>query len=421
MSLTLLAACLVALPACVVLYAYAGYPLLLRIGARIRRPAAELGDRRNGSSLPTVSVCIPAYNEGGAIAETLERVLALDYPRDRLQVLVVSDASADDTDNIVRQFEDRGVELLSLSSRHGKTSAQEAALPHLRGELIVNLDASTKLYPGSLLALVAPFRDPSVGVASGRDVSIGAEEDASLGESGYVGYEMGIRSLETELGGLVGASGCFYATRRELFVRGLPGHCARDFATVLSARDRGYRAVSAEDALCGVSRSTDLSREYRRKVRTMARGLATLWRYRRLLNPLRSGRFAWMLASHKLARWLVSPLLLLAAVGLAGTAAGGSRPALAAFVVGAAGALVGAGGWAFPRAASRWRAVGYLSYGLVAVAAGVVAWWRALGRHAAATWEPTARTSEKARDGSSDRRAKLSKDGEITVRERPSG
>src|SRR5437868_1711472 len=160
--------------------------------------------------------------------------------------------------------------------------------------------------PNALKALVRPFADPTIGVASGRDVSIGtAARESSRGESQYVGYEMWLRALETRLGSIVGASGCFYGIRARIYESSFPEELSRDFASALMARAHGLRAVSVDEAICYVPRASALRSEFRRKVRTMARGLETLWRWRRMLNPVRYGSFAIMLLSHKLCRWLV--------------------------------------------------------------------------------------------------------------------
>ncbi|MFW6192809.1 MAG: glycosyltransferase family 2 protein, partial [Gemmatimonadota bacterium] len=297
------------------LYAYVGYPALLKLLTSVRgryEIAAE-----DPQEWPLVSISLPAYNEEDVIGDTLENLLSLEYPEDRLQIVVVSDASTDRTDEIVRSYRDRGVELVRLEGRAGKTAAENAAVPHLLGDIVVNTDASTRIVPGSLRPLVRTFEDPSVGVASGRDRSVGAGDgDPLRGESRYVGYEMAVRDLETGFGTLVGASGCLYAARRELHKELVPEELSRDFIAALHAREKGYRAVSVPDAEAVVPRAASLGAEFRRKVRTMARGLDSLWFKREMLDPFRYGRFAWMLASHKLARWMVPATLPWALVGL---------------------------------------------------------------------------------------------------------
>ena len=317
-AVTALALWVLGLSLALLLYTYAGYPLALWLAGRFRRlpPAGHAA-----SDWPLVSISISAYNEEAQIRELIKSLLALDYPRERLQVLIISDGSTDRTDAIVAEYTDQGIELLRMAVRGGKTKAENAASELLRGDIVVNTDASTRILPGSLKPLVAAMCDPTVGCASGRDVSVGAEgADANRGESGYVGYEMTVRDLETRVSGIIGASGCFYAIRARLHRVPLPGTLSRDFASALHAREHGYRAVSVSDALCLVPRGQSLRKEYRRKVRTIARGMRTLWYKRRLMNPLREGVFAWMLLSHKVCRWMLpwaAVAALLALVALA--------------------------------------------------------------------------------------------------------
>ena len=382
------AATLLALAVGFVAYTYIGYPLLLR-AITLFRPSRASGNAPR--SWPVVSITIPAHNEAATIAATLERILEIDYPSERRQILVVSDASTDGTDAIVRTFADRGVELLRVPVRRGKTAAENAAVHLLRGEIIVNTDASIHIPAGALRPLIAAFADPSVGVASGHDVSVTRLGDSNnQGESGYVGYEMWLRQQETRVSGIVGASGCFYAIRADLHRIPVPDGLSRDFAAALVAREHGYRAVSVPAAICFVPRTASLHSEFRRKVRTMARGMQTLLYKRHLLNPARFGRFAWMLLSHKVCRWLApwAAVLALGALSLLAVSVPWARWALggAVLILAAAGA-----GWAWPvgRGAPRVFTVpAYLVSGNVAALRALIGAMRGQ-RHA--TWEPTRR------------------------------
>ena len=372
------------------LYSYLGYPALLRLLGSTR-PSAPTRPT-HASDLPVVSIVIPVYNEAAVIAETLEAILRLDYPADRRQIVVVSDASTDGSDDIVARFANRGVELLRQSHRAGKTAAENAARSRLRGDVVVNTDASVRIHPAALKALVAALAAPTVGVASGRDVSVDRMDGAAnRGERTYVGYEMWVRDLETGLGGIVGASGCLYAIRADLHREFVPENLSRDFAAALIARRHGMRAVSVPEAVCFVPRGASLRQEYRRKVRTMARGLRTLWHMRALLNPWRYGAFAWMLASHKLFRWLVPWCLAGAAGALALLAASGSPWATASLVAAGLVTLVALVGWTWPAARPLPRFVALPAYLVTGTIAALHAWVLALGGERTAVWEPTRR------------------------------
>ena len=375
-------------PIVVGVYAYVGYPVLLRLISLLRRPAAA---ETETGEWPFITITVPAYNEARSIAATLDNLLGADYPAERREILVISDASTDETDAIVGRYADRGVRLVRLPVRGGKTAAENAAGAVARGEIIVNTDASVRVLPEAIKPLVRAFGDPTVGVASGRDVSVGdAAVEGNRGESGYVGYEMTLRAWETRVGSIIGASGCFYGIRRTVHDLEFPDALSRDFASVLIARERGYRSVSVDAALCVVPRTVSLEAEFRRKVRTMARGLSTLWYMRALLNPFRYGLFAFMLASHKLARWLVYALLPVAAVGLIvlATTSRVAAVVLAAAVVGVGLGIVG----------MRWRSttgvprpLALAGFAVGSAWAGVLAWRDALARRRRPIWEPTRR------------------------------
>jgi glycosyltransferase involved in cell wall biosynthesis len=367
-----------------VVYAYAGYPILLHLLVRTRRQRTA---STRGSYRPAITVTIPVYNGAANIADAIEHVLACPYAGSR-QILVISDGSTDVTTSIVQGYAARGVELFELATRVGKTEAENLAIDRLRGEIIINTDASVRLHPGAIGALVEAMADPTVGVASSVDVSVEMGQGKNEGEVAYVGYEMRVRDLETAAGGIVGASGSLYAIRASLHRRVLPAHLSRDFAAALHARSQGYRAVSVPDAICFVPRGRARGYEYQRKVRTMARGLATLFAHAELLDPRRYGRFSWMLISHKLIRWLTP--VALAALILAALWPGIGTPPIQALVL--VGGVAAALGWWWPgRSAPRILTIP--AYAMAAVVAGLHAWWRVFTCGANATWEPTRRVA----------------------------
>ena len=375
----------VALP----LYAYIGYPLALWVLGKLRGDPAVHHDP---AEWPRVSIVLAVYNEVKQVREVLDALLQLDYPAHRRQIVVVSDASDDGTDGIVRSYADRGVEFVRLDERSGKTAAENAALAYIDGELVLNTDASVRVHQRALKPLVRALQDPTVGVATGRDVSVAPSGGAhDTGESRYVGYEMGVRSLENRVGGIVGASGCLYVIRRKLHEIPVPAHLSRDFASALTAREHGYRAVSVPSALCLVPRAGSLSREYRRKVRTFTRGIQTLAYKRHLMNPFNTGLFAWKLFSHKVCRWGVPVAAVAALVALAALSV---DTLWARWLLGWSlmGTVMGSAGYWLD---ARGRPVGSFlripAFVLIGNLAALGAIFRAMGGKGMAVWEPTRR------------------------------
>jgi cellulose synthase/poly-beta-1,6-N-acetylglucosamine synthase-like glycosyltransferase len=388
--MNLFALALVASPIVTFVYAYLAYPGLLRLIAAARPQPEPLGDPE---TWPLVTITLPVYNEEHRLRRKLDELLQLDYPADRRHILVISDASTDGTDDIARQYSDRGVELLRLSQRGGKSAAENAAGAALRGEIVVNSDATVQVPPHAFKPLIRAFQDPTVGVASGRDVSVSAaKDDANGGEKGYVGYEMWVRALETRADSIVGASGCFYGIRREIYDSAFPAELSRDFASALMARENGYRAVSVDEAICYVPRTKSLDSEFKRKIRTMARGLETMWFKRHLMNPFRHGFFAFALLSHKLARWLVYATLPFAVMGLA-LLAPSSLLAAALLSVTIVTTLVGLLPLWWPSDRTVPRPLALLGFIVASNIAGIVAWLKVLRREHTAFWEPTRRTA----------------------------
>jgi len=385
---SILALIVVAVPFAIGIYAYVIYPLALYVLSSFSRDDETITEQ----IVVPVSVVIPAYNEEKQIAGAIEAVLAQDYPADRLQVLVVSDASTDGTDQIVGTYAARGVELLRMAERRGKTRAENVACAQLRGEIVVNTDASVRLHRGAISKLVASMADPGVGVASSRDVSVSLlDQSANITEAGYVGYEMWVRRLETRTGGIVGASGSCYAIRAPLHMIPIRDDLSRDFAAALTARQHGFRAVSVDDAICFVPRTSALRQEYRRKVRTINRGMDTLYSRRELLGPTRYGVFAWKLISHKVLRWLlpISAIPALLATAFLARSQVWAGAALVGFLAVSGLAVAGA---LWPRTRPMPRLMSLAAFAFAANAAVVHAIWRLGSGHNDHVWEPTRRS-----------------------------
>jgi len=279
-------------------YAYLGYPLILIVLSGFRnRPV------KKGNITPLVSFIITAHNEERGIREKIENTLAQEYRRDRLEIIVASDCSTDQTDDIARSYGSNGVRFVRTSKRSGKEAAQKLAIESAAGEILVFSDVGTILALNGITNIVKNFHDPTVGCTSSVDRIIDPDGRNS-GEGVYVRYEMFLRNLETKVGTLVGLSGSFFAARKEV-CRKWSVDRQSDFHTLLNAVRMGLRSVSDPDSVAYYKNIADQSKEFERKVRTILRGISVFMDSLPMLNPFRYGLFSWFLFSHKLCRWLI--------------------------------------------------------------------------------------------------------------------
>jgi glycosyltransferase involved in cell wall biosynthesis len=284
------------------------YPGLLRLAPR---RAIQLAPQ---AELPRVSIIITARNEQKRIEQKLRNTLALDYPRERLEIIVASDASDDRTDEIARSLSGSGVTLSRAAIRGGKEAAQAHAIAGSSGEIIVFTDTTTRLDPDAIRRIVTNFSDPAVGAVSSEDrIESTGPDTPSSGEGAYVRYEMWLRRLESERAGLVGLSGSLFAVRR-IVAEKWPAHVPSDISAALRTASLGLRAISDPELFGYYSDIRDASKEYGRKVRTVIRGMAAIANMRHLLNPWRYGWYAIQLWGHKIFRWLTPVFLALLVV-----------------------------------------------------------------------------------------------------------
>ena len=363
-------------------YVYFLYPLLVRLLARLAgRPV-----RKDRSLRPSVTVLITAYNEEKGIRDKIANVLALDYPADLLDVLVVSDASSDRTDAMVTGYGSPRVRLLRVEGRQGKTACQNIAALQAQGEIVVFTDATTRIEPEALASMAAHFADPKVGCVAGLLVYQGKGENlTAAGGVSYWGYEVALRSAESRLDTLIGVSGCLYAVRRSAY-RPIPPSLISDFVIAMRMREQGLRTVLAERAHCFEETLDRSGQELSMRVRVAIRSINALVAERRFLNPLRDPLFAWQLWSHKLLRY-ASPYCLLAmlAASLCLAAQPLYRLALAAGL-----AVIGAGVAGFILQLSA-RRLGLLSkpyYFLLTNLASIIAIARYVRGERMITWNP---------------------------------
>ncbi|HYV24998.1 MAG TPA: glycosyltransferase family 2 protein [Pyrinomonadaceae bacterium] len=293
------------LSAAALFYTYVGYPMLIAAISLLRPRRVNRGE-----CLPQVSVIITAFNEERALAAKLENTLALDYPRDLLEVIVASDCSTDRTDEIAKEFAPRGVKLHRQPERLGKTAAQNAAIAKASGEVVVFSDATSHYRPDVLKEIVPNFADEQVGCVGGRLVYVDHHQsDIGRGAKSYWGYETFLKRHESRARSLIGVSGCLYAVRRSAYVP-LENDACSDFIIATKMVEQGLRTVYEPDAVCTEETNQRQSNELRMRVRVIAQTFSDLWQHREMLNPFSSGLYGVQLLSHKVMRYFVPVFLM---------------------------------------------------------------------------------------------------------------
>jgi len=287
-----------------VFYAYIGYPVSLFLLSSFRHRHVS----RDEKYTPKITLIITVHNEEKRIIEKIQNTLALDYPKENLEVLFASDASTDATDEIVRSCE--GFKLVRSHVRKGKEFAQKLAVEQASGLILVFSDVATLLEKNGLRKIVANFADDTVGCASSEDRFMDSDGNSSA-EGIYVRYEMFLRKLESRVNTLVGLSGSFFAARAEV-CKNWAEDLQSDFNTVLNSVKLGLRGVLDPEAVGYYTNIANEKKEFDRKVRTVLRGISVMVRNLGLLNPIKYGLFSWQLLSHKICRWMVPLALLLA-------------------------------------------------------------------------------------------------------------
>jgi cellulose synthase/poly-beta-1,6-N-acetylglucosamine synthase-like glycosyltransferase len=293
-------------------FIYLGYPILVYVLSRILAwPVQEM------AITPTVSIIIAAYNEEKDIAAKLENTLALDYPREKLEIIVASDCSTDRTDDLVRHFADQGVILQRQPVRNGKTMAQHRAVMASTGDILVFSDATTMYERDVLRMIVRNFADPNVGCVCGQLVYVDRAVTA-VGEGcrSYWGYEKFLKRCESQLGSLIGVSGCLYAIRRSSQVQ-LEKDMIDDFVIATEIHLQGLRTIYEPEAVAIEDTNQRGKDELRMRVRVIEQTMTALRRYYEVLNPFRHGMFAVQMICHKVLRYTVPLWLILAFISSA--------------------------------------------------------------------------------------------------------
>ncbi len=295
-------------------YTYAGYPAILFFWGLVRPKRVAAVDSMEP---PRVSVVIAARNEAGRIAKRIENLAAQDYPKGRMEIVVVSDGSTDGTAAEARELAARAsapeIRLIELPENRGKPTALNAGVLTAKGEIVVFADGRQDFERSAISALVSNFGDPKVGCVSGELFLVDAAKGGARVEMGaYWAYEKLIRKLESRSGSVVGATGAIYAMRRSLYQALPPETLLDDVLTPMNVVRRGYRVVYDGRAAAFDRISANVHEEWRRKVRTLA-GNWQLLKLQPLLKSPLANPIWWRFVSHKIMR-LVVPFAMIAAL-----------------------------------------------------------------------------------------------------------
>jgi len=286
-------------------YTFIGYPFILKCIVLLRRPAIS----PTGAFTPSVSILLSVYNEENIIKEKIQNFLSLDYPRELLEMVIVSDKCTDKTEEIIHSFNCDRIRLLVQENRSGKTLALNRAVGEAKGDILIFTDANSMFDKDAVKKLVRHFADPQIGLVSGRSIyldSLNRSED--LGGA-YRKYEEMIKEDESSVASIVGADGAIYALRKELYEPLRPEYI-NDLIHPIQVVLKGYRAVSEPQAVCREVIDETHSGELRRQTRIMAQSwLIFCTQIGRLLRKMKLV-YAWEFASHKFLRWLTIPVMI---------------------------------------------------------------------------------------------------------------
>ena len=295
----------------IVFYAYIGYGILLFVLIRVKRLLGGSKPEVTTGYEPDVTLFIAAYNEKDFVAAKVKNSLELDYPKEKLHMLWITDGSDDGTPETVKQF--AGIEVHHLPQRSGKIGAMNRGMQFVKTPIVIFCDANTMLGHESIRRIVRLFSDPKVGCVSGEKRIFSKDKDAAAGagEGLYWKYESTLKKWDAELYSVVGAAGELFAIRTGLYQEVERDTLLDDFIISLRVAQKGYTIQYDPEAYAIETASASVKEELKRKVRISAGGIQSVVRLRSLLNFFRYGTLSFQYISHRVLRWTLAPLSLL--------------------------------------------------------------------------------------------------------------
>ncbi|WP_214226798.1 glycosyltransferase family 2 protein [Pedobacter sp. B4-66] len=295
-----------------VVYTFVGYGFLLFVLVRIKRFFIKPYKFKTNSILPTVTILVAAYNEEDIIEEKITNTLALDYPKDKMQIIFITDGSSDQTAEKIRSFEQ--VTLMHENVRAGKMAAIKRAIPFITGEITIFTDANTFLNQEAILELVKHYQNNKVGAVAGeKRILVEQSADASsAGEGFYWKYESLLKKWDYELYSNVGAAGELFSIRTSLYQPVESDTIIDDHMIAMRIAENGHIIAYEPNAYAMETASADVKEELKRKIRIAAGGLQSILRLKKAANPFHYPIFTFQYISHRVLRWTITPFLLMA-------------------------------------------------------------------------------------------------------------
>ncbi|CAG4998926.1 hypothetical protein DYBT9275_02110 [Dyadobacter sp. CECT 9275] len=295
----------------IVFYAFLGYGIVLFVLVKIRR---ILKGKRMvpglDQNMPSLTLVVAAYNEEGIILDKIANTLGLDYPKEKLRIVFITDGSSDNTPALISDYP--RIDLLHTAARSGKIHAIHRAMKTVTSEVVVFTDANTFLNQDALPLIARHYSDPFVGAVSGeKRVLQGEEADATAGEGIYWKYESTLKKWDSELYSVVGAAGELFSVRRSLYKDVEADTILDDFMISMLIAEQGYRIIYEPEAYATELSSDNIQEELKRKIRIAAGGIQSILRLKPLLNPVRYPLLSFQYISHRVLRWTVTPFLMM--------------------------------------------------------------------------------------------------------------
>lgn len=299
-----------------VIYTYLGYGIVLYLMVKTKRLFGYYNRGFfNNECLPDVTLMVCAYNEEDIVEKKMNNTKALDYPKEKLHILWVTDGSNDSTNQLLKQYPE--VSVAFRPERKGKTAALNHGIKEVYTDIVVMTDANTMLNSEAITIIVKEMADPKVGCVAGEKRVVAHNgNQAAEGEGLYWKYESTLKRLDSELNSAMGAAGELCAIRSALYEEMPEDTLLDDFILSMNILSRGYRIAYTSEAYAMENGSTNLKEESKRKKRIAAGGLQSCWRLKKLMNPIKYPLTSFQFVSHRVLRWTVTPIALIMLIPL---------------------------------------------------------------------------------------------------------